>query len=275
MLRSGSRKARSARLQVVFEALFADVLARQPGDLLVLVPDRELFNFPASAVYTPAGEPLGKVRSLVVAPSVEVYLQGNRGAVEAPPNGSRRALVVSNPAFDMGEWPGLSPLARAESEGAAVSRLYPDPVQLVGAAATRSQWFREAPQADVIHFAGHAIVNPRHPDLSLLLLAGGDGALYQHELYGLALPRAPVVILGACESASLAGNPGEGLSSLAQAFLSAGAAAVVGTLWPVRDDTAATLMLDCTRACNSGLSPERACGKRNQAQTWRTSGCAK
>jgi CHAT domain-containing protein len=253
-----------AASHTLFASLFADVLREAgPEDLLVLVPDRELFDLPAAAVFTPQGVPLGKLRALIVVPTVEVYLRaGLTWPRTTPPSGARRALILSNPSFDTRGWSGLPRLTGAEAEGAAVSHLYSEKVYLVGAAATRNVLLHEASRADVIHFAGHAIVNPRRPDLSLLLLAPepseSDGALYQHEIYHLKLRRSPVVILGACDSASLSGNPGEGLSSLAHAFLSAGASAVVGTLWPVEDETAARLMLDLHQGLQRGLTPERA-----------------
>lgn len=270
-LRAGARTEElRVRSKALFNSLFADVLQEvEPEDLLVLVPDRELLNLPAAAVFTPGGEPLGKMRTLIFAPSVEVYLRvKQKWARTSRPDVARQALVLSNPSYNSQVWPGLPPLAWAEAEGEAVSRLYSQTVHRVREAATRSLLLREASHADVIHFAGHAIFNPHRPDLSVLLLAGGlsqqDGAVYQHEIYRLDLSRSPVVILAACDSASLSGNPGEGLSSLAHAFLSAGASAVVGALWPVKDETTAKLMLHLHEGLQNGLSPERAL---QQAQT--------
>jgi len=247
----------------LFEPLFADVLRNSKADeVLVIVPDYELFDLPAAALYTDAGVPLGALRGIIETPSVAVYLRGEQRVDETRPRSSRRALVVTNPAYDQRAWPTLSSLPEASAEGVAISRLYDDEMAVDGAAATRSVFLREAPHADVIHFAGHAIVNPRRADASLLLLASdtgeGSGAIYQRELYQLSLPRRPVVILGACESAALSGIPGEGLSSLAHAFLSAGASAVVGSLWPVRDETAAELMRRLHEGLRQGLSAERA-----------------
>jgi CHAT domain-containing protein len=264
-LRAGAQeKEIRAASGPLFASLFVDIFRETgPEDLLVLVPDREIFNLPVAAVFTSAGEPLGKARALIMAPSVEVYLHSLRKWSGSPPaSGTRRALILSDPLFDPRVWVGLPHLVGARAEGVTVSRLYSESVHLVGAVATRSALLREVSRSDVIHFAGHAIVNPRRPDLSLLLLAPEpserDGALYQHEIYRLRLRRSPVVILVACDSASLSGSPGEGLSSLAHAFLSAGASAVVGTLWPVQDETVAGLMLHFHEGLQRGLSPERA-----------------
>lgn len=268
----------------LFDQLFANVFAdTDVGDRLILVPDRDLFDLPAAAVFTPSGQPLGTLRPLLIAPSVEVYLRGaTRRATAAPVADRRRALVVSNPSFDARAWPGLPPLPGAAREGAAVASLYRETVHLAGGDATLDAVLRQLSRADVFHFAGHAVVNARRPDLSLLLLApqssSGVGALYQRQIYQLALARSPVVVLGACDSASLMGVPGEGLSSLAHAFLSAGASAVVGSLWPVRDDAASSLMVGFHEALQRGLTPERALqqaqerylgdGARRQGDPW-------
>ena len=50
-----------------------------------------------------------------------------------------------------------------------------------------------------------------------------------------------MVVLSACRSASGTVLPGEGVLGLARAFFQGGARAVVGSLWPLRDDDAAAL----------------------------------
>jgi CHAT domain-containing protein len=50
-----------------------------------------------------------------------------------------------------------------------------------------------------------------------------------------------VVVLSACRTAGGSVLRGEGVLSLARAFFQAGAPAVVGSLWPLRDDEAAAL----------------------------------
>src|SRR5436190_529108 len=80
-------------------------------------------------------------------------------------------------------------------------------------------------------------------------LAGGggqDGRLEVHEVFGLTLS-ADLVVLSACQTAlgsgALADVPaGDDWVGLSRAFLSAGAAQVVATLWPVEDRATADLM---------------------------------
>ena len=80
------------------------------------------------------------------------------------------------------------------------------------------------------------------------LAAGGeqDGRLEVHEVFGLRLA-ADLVVLSACQtglgSGALADVPaGDDWVGLTRAFLHAGAARVVATLWPVDDWASAALM---------------------------------
>ena len=83
-----------------------------------------------------------------------------------------------------------------------------------------------------------------HPERSAVLLAPGDakedGLLQAREIEALDL-EGRIVVLSACQTASGAVQSGEGVLSLARAFFEAGAHAVVGSRWPLRDADAAAL----------------------------------
>ena len=100
----------------------------------------------------------------------------------------------------------------------------------------------------IAHFATHAVVDSARPELSGIILStlGKDGSpqngiLWLHDIYRTPMPL-PLVVLSGCRTADGTEIPGEGISGLAQAFLSSGASAVVGSLWTV-DDAAAGKMV--------------------------------
>jgi CHAT domain-containing protein/Tfp pilus assembly protein PilF len=101
----------------------------------------------------------------------------------------------------------------------------------------------------ILHFATHSTLDDRHPLLSSLALSRLDpagrlieGDLTAGEIYDLDLP-AELVVLSACDTALGREVPGEGLvSGLPRAFLYAGAARVVVSLWPVEDLSTRDLM---------------------------------
>ncbi|WP_330435643.1 CHAT domain-containing protein [Streptomyces sp. NBC_00825] len=97
----------------------------------------------------------------------------------------------------------------------------------------------------VAHFACHARSCAPAAD-SHLVLAGGQRltvAALLRSVRPTGRPDGPLVVLSGCATAVPGDRYDESLS-LATAFASAGAAAVVGTLWAVRDEDAAQLMTD-------------------------------
>ena len=100
-----------------------------------------------------------------------------------------------------------------------------------------------------MHLATHGVLNKHNPLFSFVQLGAGggeDGRLEVHEVFGLNLP-VRLLVLSACETAVAAGTtadvpPGDDWVGLVNAFLFAGAANVLGTLWPVQDASTARLM---------------------------------
>jgi CHAT domain-containing protein len=93
-----------------------------------------------------------------------------------------------------------------------------------------------------------------------VLAPGGDdedGFLQMREILELDL-KDKIVILSACRSASGTVLQGEGTLGLARAFFQAGARAVVGNLWPLRDDDAEALVGEFSRRLAGGQPLARA-----------------
>jgi hypothetical protein len=100
----------------------------------------------------------------------------------------------------------------------------------------------------ILHFATHSILNDRHAGLSGLVLSLLDergrptnGFLQPHEIYDLELG-ADLVVLSACRTALGRELRGEGFLGLPQAFVYAGAAQVLVSLWAIDDRATSVLM---------------------------------
>jgi CHAT domain-containing protein len=97
---------------------------------------------------------------------------------------------------------------------------------------------------DLLHIATHGYVDALRPRLSALALTREAGTNSASGVFGLldildARSRARLVVLSACDTSRGRLLPGEGVLGPAQAFLQAGAAAVLASYW--RIDDAATL----------------------------------
>lgn len=100
-----------------------------------------------------------------------------------------------------------------------------------------------------IHFATHAIVDNQHPELSGIVLSMVDktgrpqnGFLSSNEIFDLKLP-ADLIVLSACRTGLGKEFKGEGLVGLTRAFMYAGAARIVVSIWDVDDKPTSELMV--------------------------------
>lgn len=105
--------------------------------------------------------------------------------------------------------------------------------------ATLAQVQAAAAQCDVLHLAAHADFRPDSPLFSGLALA--DGWLTTLDIFNLRL-QASLVTLSACQTGRSVVSGGDELLGLMRAFLSAGAASLVLSLWAVEDYSTALLM---------------------------------
>jgi tetratricopeptide (TPR) repeat protein len=245
---------------VLFRDLLEPALAGLAPDVdrLVVVPDDLLHSVPFAALRRSAdAEPLGARFETAIAPSATLWLRWRQASRTERPT----ALVLADPAFAPGrgrpsrpgatrEWSLLSEeelpaLPHAREEGRMVVRRLAGSTLLAGDGAAEDA-LKTTPLDGygLLHFAAHAVVDEERPERSSVLLApgrgGDDGLLQGREIADLPL-EGRVVVLSACRSAGGSLLRGEGVLSLARAFFQAGAPAVVGSLWPLRDDEAAVL----------------------------------
>ncbi len=152
----------------------------------------------------------------------------------APPDGgARRALVVGDPT-------GNLPAARREAQGVAAALASAGgwtPELLLGEETRGAAVRRALPGAGLFHYAGHAIAAGW--DSALPLAAGGGLTVADV----LALDRAPAwVVLSGCETGAAPELAAVESMGLAQAFVSAGAEAVVAAVRPLSDRDAAAVV---------------------------------
>ena len=119
---------------------------------------------------------------------------------------------------------------------------------------------KRAPEADVIHFAGHAIGDDRGIEPASIVLRdkGHERRVGVAEIAKLHLRPASVVVLAGCSTARGERRAAEGVISVAHGFLSAGAPSVIATLWPIDDQAASVFFPRLHENLAKGLSPAEA-----------------
>jgi CHAT domain-containing protein len=266
--RDGSEAAPAAKL---YDDLLAPALERLPDGVrrLIIVPDDVLHHVPFAALRDPDGKPLASRYELSLTPSTTLWLRWRTGALEPE---ARPGLALADPVLPNQSdhaaveraWPvasgiQLGALPHARREARAIRRyLGPESHLLIGDDAAES-FLKTADltRFGVLHLAAHAVVDEQNPDRSAVLLSAGaaseDGLLQVREISELRLG-ASLVTLSACRTASGAVLSGEGVLGLARAFFQAGAHAVVGSLWPLRDDDAARIFSDFNVGIGQGES---------------------
>jgi len=108
--------------------------------------------------------------------------------------------------------------------------------------------------ADVLHYAGHARVDPNAGE-GWLALPGR--VMSTSDFAGLPLHRRPLVVLSACESAATA-EGSDGLTGFIRAAFAAGARNVVCSGWLADDESTRHLMVEFYRRLGLGDEPARA-----------------
>ncbi len=209
---------------------------------LVIVPYGSLHDLPMHA-FELDGAPLAARHD--VTQGISVWHLAKLRARGAPP--TQRALgwtvgasLGALPAIDR-ELADLS-----QTFGGRLQTLSPD--QLLGAL------HEGALDGQLLHIASHGRFERERPRFSAICL--GQRFLMAHDLASMTFD-IDLVTLSGCETGRKRPTGGDELMGLSRALLGAGARAVLGSLWPVRDDTTAQFMQAFYTAYASGMSASR------------------
>ena len=246
---SASTASATASLQRCYQLLITP-LRLTPGQPLLLVPDRDLYDLPFAALQDADGRYLIESHSIRVVPSIGTAIELEERATARARSSEPSALVVGGPNFR--DW--AKPLAHAKKEAKLVhviidtSDAYEDrAMMLIGDAATKEAVVAAIPSCDIIHLATHG-------EQGGVLLGGQTreaGTLSMAEVQALEL-RAQLVVLSECDSFRGKLSHSDGVIGIARAFITAGALELVASLWKVDDSATCNLMKAFYEALLSG-----------------------
>lgn len=123
--------------------------------------------------------------------------------------------------------------------------------------ASESIFKKEANNNNIIHLAGHYLVNDEAPIYSMFLFGGKekdkeDGKLYIYELYNMQL-NSNLAILSGCDTGNGKLQKGEGILSLSRAFKYAGCPNIVMSQWRADDQSCKQIMTSFLGHLKKGL----------------------
>lgn len=239
--------------KALFTTLFSGIETKLKSRLILLV-NGALQNIPFAALKIPDNNTyLNDSYLISYSPSLEEIFSYSSSSKQT--HGNLLVLAPTNV-------PGQQQLPGARKEATMLRKKFRARVY-VDQQVTPARIESEAPKYKILHYAGHAALDQALPSFSHLALfsenADEQSLFYIDNIKGLAIEGTELVVLSACESAKANSyDLGNEFSTMASAFLFAGAKSVVSSLHEVSDETTLVLMEKFYEQLVSGKSKDRA-----------------
>jgi CHAT domain-containing protein len=242
----------------LYDALIAPIETElEPIKVVAFIPNQLLFYLPMQALAKK--QPDGSTRYLIEDKQIVYLAAADVMKVVQPPDEekSRGGMVA------FGNPTGAN-LPASESEVKAIAEVFPATEVLSGGEVTKVALNTEARlNKKIVHFATHGILNATKPSDSYIQLAAAPDVSQAHltvgEVWDLPFTKVSLVTLSACESALGDKEPDGGeITTLAEAFSTAGATTVLASLWSVGDESTKELMVEFYSKLAAGMSKAEA-----------------
>ncbi len=211
---------------------------------IFIIPDKILFQLPFATLYS--DKYLIENYEIAYAPSSNVFLFSTKRAGESIVKTEENLLSVGNPTFSREVFRDLQPLPSAKEEAEKIAKIYQNSTILTETDATKEQIKNRLKTSNIVHFAGHYIVNEKSPMLSSLVVAGKNeekASLANYEIIGEKLSQTRLIILSACQTGVEKYYNGEGMIGASRTFLAVGVPIVVASQWEVDSEATKELMI--------------------------------
>lgn len=233
-----------------FEILSQDASQKGTGDASggsFLLEHYAISYLPAASLLNarPSSRPGEEVQVVALAPGLEKPTASLKLPSDASPAVESSRSAISAPRMPL----------KIGGEVDALAGIFPAAQVFRGIDGVREDFIQAASKAKVLHIASHYRFNPQRPEFSQFAMADGEGAaesLFAFEATLMQL-KSDLTVLSACNSGWGNVYPGEGLLNLGRAFLVAGSKSVVISMWPVEEESTATLMRHFYQFLSQGL----------------------
>ena len=230
-----------ACLHELYQAVFAPIAALVLHKKLIFIPFDVLHNVPFQALYDGKNYLLDN-HEIASVPSARLLAICARKPMRIP----GRALIF-------GAADDIAPNITKETQ--AISALFPQANCFTGAEADVQTLAEYLPASDVVHIASHAVFRQDNPMFSAFKLAGTWLNFY--DVCALRIQSALVTLSG-CSTGTNRIYAGDEILGLVRGFLTAGASALVVSLWAVNDPATAKLMTAFYARLQVGAPPRQA-----------------
>jgi len=220
-------------LNKLYNLLIAPVAELLPASgYLTIVPYGPLHNLPFHALYDGSHFLIEDYQvNYLPASSILTHFGTRRDKQNSRPTDTKMPLVFG--------YSGNGHLQRVLDEARAVATLVDGQSYLEGEA-TIARLIEQAPGSPIIHLATHGKSRLDAPNFSYVRLA--DGQLNAIDAFSMNLEGCELLTLSGCETGLALSGGGDEQLGLGRAFLAAGAASLVMSLWPVEDNATNELM---------------------------------
>lgn len=189
---------------------------------VLIIPEGELANIPWQALIVD-NQYLAERLHFILSPSLRHYLAAKKNLTK-----SRKVRIFRGKAGDLPQADRELSILSKRAEKYAITH---NPCR-------RADW-PDSGEANLWHFAGHAVLKRDNPFYSYLRLE--DGPLFAAD-FRLKKCTVNLVTLAACRSGEQVALPGEEATGLVRSLLEMGARNVIAGHWPVSDETTALWM---------------------------------
>jgi CHAT domain-containing protein len=241
-------------LTALYDLLIAPIESElEPVQTIAFIPNQLLFYLPMQALAKKGTS--GELRYLIEDKQIVYLTAADVMNVVQPPDNEKS----TNGMVAFGNPTGAN-LPAAEAEVRAIAQVFPSTEVLSGGEVTKVALnAEERLNKRIVHFATHGILNATTPAESYIQLAKAATPGQEHltvgEVWDLPFKKVTLVTLSACESALGDKEPDGGeITTLAEAFSSAGATTVLASLWSVGDESTKELMVEFYRQLAAGQS---------------------
>jgi CHAT domain-containing protein len=247
-----------ARARELYNVLLRDIEPQLIGKTkLCIVPDGYLWELPFQTLIDADNKFLLEKYAIFNSPSLGYLYQIKKNGQPNHKKAEKTILAVGNPAFGqeiLERYPTIKQLPEADAEVKSISNTYGQGESIVftGASATEGVIKSKMQTAKILHFATHGVIDRIDAFHSHLILAkddqdtAQDGLLDVSEIAELDL-NADLAILSACETGRGNIGNGEGVISMAWAFLVAGTPTTIVSQWRVNSASTSEMMVEFHR----------------------------